>query len=84
MNRKEYAAASAEEKARYEGYKDEHIESVDVKLPSTELGAEARTKAIQEGRVMTNKQARLAGKAPLMHGEEKSKAHLEKALARFK
>ena len=64
MNKKtnEYAELSAAEKARYDGCKDQ-IEPVGVQLPSTKLGFEARQKALEEGRVMTNKQARLAGKA---------------------
>ncbi len=82
MNKHEYAKAAIKETAAYDGYTD-HIEPVDVKLPGTKLGAEARAKAILEDRVMTNKQARLAGKIPLMHGEQKSKDHLEKMLARF-
>lgn len=84
MNKKtnEYAELSAAEKATYDGYKD-HIEPVDVQLPSTKLGSEARVKALKESRVMTNKQARYAGKADLLPGEAKSKAHLTAELAKL-
>ena len=71
MNKHEYAAAAVEETSRYDGYTSE-IEPVDVKLPSTKLGAAARAKALAEGRVFTNKTARIGGEAPLLRGERKA------------
>ncbi len=77
MDRTEYALTSSKEQELYNGYKD-HTEPLGVKLPGTKMGFEARQKAIQEGRVTTNKAARLVGKAPPTPGEQKTKDHLAK------
>lgn len=82
MNKNEYAAAAAEEKSRYDGNKD-HVEAVGEQLPSTKLGSEARAKALTEGRLKTNKQARLAGAAPDMPSEKKRREHIEAMYARY-
>ena len=79
-NKERYAARSADEKAQYDGYTD-HIEPIGVKLPRTKLGNLARAKALKDGRVVTNKTARIGGKAPLTPGEQKTKDHLDKQLA---
>ncbi len=64
MNKRtnQYAELSAKEKARYDSYKD-YVEPAGEQLPGTKLGAEARSKALKEGRVKTCKQARLESEA---------------------